>query len=220
MVVGVLAFQGDFAEHMDILRSMGVRCTEVRSLQDLASVDHLIIPGGESTVMARFLRETGVGEEIRKRATYSFPAAGTPRPGETGEKAPHFVRLRQTTRGRERSKPLAVFGTCAGAILLARKATGKNVPRSLELIDIEVDRNAYGTQIDSFETTLKIYGIKQLVPVAFIRAPKITKVGKSVEILASHRGFPVLVRQGRVLVATFHTEVRGESAIHEFFLRM
>ncbi|MFA5799731.1 MAG: pyridoxal 5'-phosphate synthase glutaminase subunit PdxT [Candidatus Peribacteraceae bacterium] len=194
MVVGVLAFQGDFAEHMDILGSMGVRCMEVRSLQDLTKVDRLIIPGGESTVMARFLQETGVGEEIKKRAERAVKA--------------------------ERSKPLAVFGTCAGAIVLARKATGKNAPQPLGLIDIEVDRNAYGTQLQSFEAILKIKGFHQPIAVSFIRAPKITKVGKSVEVLASYKGFPVLVRQGSVLAATFHTEVRGESALHEFFLKM
>ncbi len=210
MIVGILAFQGDFAEHMDILMSMGVRCTEVRSLEDLTKVDRLIIPGGESTVMARFLKETGVGEEIRKRAKGQ---KGKRAKGQEGKRA-------RGQKGKRAKKPLAVFGTCAGAIVLARKATGKNVPQPLGLIDIEVDRNAYGTQVNSFEAEIKIRGLKKTLPVAFIRAPKITKVGKSVEVLASYKGFPVLVRQGRVLAATFHTEVRGETGIHEMFLGM
>lgn len=190
MTVGILAFHGDFAEHIDLLGSMGVHSIEVRSLKDLEKVDRLIIPGGESTVMARFLEETGVGEEIKKR---------------TGKSSKH---------------PLAVFGTCAGAILVAKNATGKKAPPPLRLIDIDVDRNAYGTQMNSFETEIKVRGLKRPLPAAFIRAPKITRVGSSVEILSVHDSTPVLVRQGRVLAATFHTEVRGETALHEMFLRM
>lgn len=173
---------------MEVLRLMGVPCIEVRNLRDLAKVDRLIIPGGESTVMAKFLERTGVGVEIKKRVAKTSKHS------------------------------LVVFGTCAGAIVIARKATGKNAPRPLGLIDIEIDRNAYGTQIDSFEATLKICGIKQPVPVAFIRAPKITRTGKRVEVLASYNGDPVLVRQGRVLAATFHTEIRGDWRLHEMFL--
>src|SRR3989338_2499024 len=190
MTVGILAFHGDFAEHIALLGSMGVHSIEVRSLKDLEKVDRLIIPGGESTVMARFLEETGVGEEIKKR---------------TGKLSKH---------------PLAVFGTCAGAILVAKNATGKKAPPPLRLIDIDVDRNAYGTQMNSFETEIKVRGLKRPLPAAFIRAPKITRVGSSVEILSVHDSTPVLVRQGRVLAATFHTEVRGERALHEMFVGM
>ncbi|OGJ68648.1 glutamine amidotransferase subunit PdxT [Candidatus Peribacteria bacterium RIFCSPLOWO2_02_FULL_51_10] len=198
MTVGILAFHGDFAEHIDLLGSMGVHSIEVRSLKDLEKVDRLIIPGGESTVMARFLEETGVGEEIRRRVE------GKSAKGQEG-KIEH---------------PLAVFGTCAGAILVAKNATGKKAPPPLRLIDIDVDRNAYGTQMNSFETEIKVRGLKRPLPAAFIRAPKITRVGSSVEILSVHDSTPVLVRQGRVLAATFHTEVRGERALHEMFLRM
>ena len=107
MTVGVLAFHGDFAEHLEILRSLKTKAIEVRSLDDLGQVDHLIIPGGESTVMARFLTETGVGDAIKARV---------------------------------KEGSLAVYGTCAGAILVSRKVTGKNAPRPLGLIDIVVDR--------------------------------------------------------------------------------
>jgi 5'-phosphate synthase pdxT subunit len=189
--IGVLAFQGDFAEHIDVLQKLGVDAVEVRSLEELSHINALILPGGESTVIARFLRETGVGEEITKRVN-----------------------------GSKGKKPLTVFGTCAGAIVLAKEATGKNAPETLGLIDITVDRNAYGTQVDSFETSLSIKGIPKPVPVVFIRAPKITRVGKEVEVLAKQAGIPVLVRQGNVLVATFHSEVRSSKAVHALFLKI
>ncbi len=185
MVVGVLAFQGDFAEHIDVLRLLKVSAIEVRSLSDLAKVDALIIPGGESTVIAKFLEETGVGKEIIRRV---------------------------------KGKKLWVYGTCAGAIVLAKKATGKHAPKTLGLIDVTVDRNAYGTQIDSFETSLKVKGMKSPIAVSFIRAPRITKIAKDVEILASFKNEPVLVRQGSILIGTFHPEVRDELSIHRIFL--
>ncbi|MSR87078.1 pyridoxal 5'-phosphate synthase glutaminase subunit PdxT [Candidatus Peribacteria bacterium] len=185
MTIGVLAFHGDFAEHLDVLKSLSVQCREVRSLADLDKVHRLIIPGGESTVMSRFLDESGLDKEIIKRVVQGS---------------------------------LPIYGTCAGAILLAKKVTGKNAPRSLKLIDMVIDRNAYGTQAQSFQTELKLKGMKKPLPVAFIRAPMITKVGEDVEVLASHNGFPVLVKQGSVLAGTFHPEVRGQDAIHRLFL--
>ncbi len=187
MTVGVLSFHGDFAEHIAILHSMKQKAIEVRSVDDLTRIDHLIIPGGESTVMSRFLVMTGVGKEIQKRV---------------------------------KDDSLAVYGTCAGAILLARKVTGKNSPAILGLMDIRIERNAYGTQLESFQCNLKIKGVKKPLPVAFIRAPIITAVGKGVEVFSTHDGNPVLVRQGRVLAGTFHPEVRGETAIHEMFLTL
>ena len=207
MNIGVLSFQGDFAEHLAVLRSLKMKAMEVRSVQDLNQVERLIIPGGESTVMAQFLEETGVGKEIVRRV--KIKSSDTTKPS-----APCLA------RADHKNIPLFVYGTCAGAILLAKKATGKNAPRTLGLIDITIDRNAYGTQLDSFEANLTIAGIPSSVPVAFIRAPVITKVGKNVEVLASHRGKPVLMRQGKILAGTFHPEVRGERRIHELFLGM
>lgn len=185
MTVGVLAFHGDFAEHIALLRSMKQNAIEVRSVDDMKNITHLIIPGGESTVMSRFLIETGVGNQIK-------------------------------TRVNEGS--LAVYGTCAGAILLARKVTGKNAPKPMGLMDILVNRNAYGTQMQSFETEISLK--KEKIAVAFIRAPIITKAGKGVEILAAHDDQPVLVREGRVLAGTFHPEARSETAIHKLFLTL
>lgn len=188
MTIGVLAFQGDFAEHMDVLHILGARAIEVRTLSDLALVQGLIIPGGESTVMAKFLHMTGVGDEIRRRAV-----------------------MKSKYR-------LPVYGTCAGAILLAAKVLGKNAPEPLGLIDMTIDRNAYGNQISSFETDISIQGIDEPTHVSFIRAPKIVSVGKDVDVLASYGGVPVLVRHGHLIAGTFHPEMRGEKAIHEMFL--
>ena len=170
-----------------MLESLGVTSLEVRSLDDLGKIDRLIIPGGESTVISRFLESTGVGREIRRRVQDSS---------------------------------LAVYGTCAGAILLARKVTGKNSPRALGLIDIVIERNAYGTQAQSFAAELSIRGIAKKVSAAFIRAPVITRIGRGVEILSVYDGIPVLVAQGRVLAGTFHPEVRGERAMHAVFLKL
>ncbi|MBP9773762.1 MAG: pyridoxal 5'-phosphate synthase glutaminase subunit PdxT [Candidatus Peribacteraceae bacterium] len=187
MIIGVLAFQGDFAEHIDVLKLLKIDCMEVRNVQDLGLVQGLIIPGGESTVMAKFLASTGVGKEIKRRV-------------------------------RSKNHPLVVYGTCAGAILLAKIATGKNAPETLGLLDITIERNAYGAQIDSFETTLLIQGIKLPITVSFIRAPKIVRVGKGIEILAMHEKSPVLVRKGNVMAGTFHPEVRSQTALHELFV--
>ncbi|MBI1812845.1 pyridoxal 5'-phosphate synthase glutaminase subunit PdxT [Candidatus Peregrinibacteria bacterium] len=187
MIVGILAFHGDFAEHHQVLQSMKIRSLEVRTVEDLHCVTHLILPGGESTVMSKFLESTGAGKEIQKRVS---------------------------------NGSFAVYGTCAGAILLAKKVTGKHAPRALGLLDITVERNAYGTQAQSFEEEISIKGIRTPLRVAFIRAPKITKVGTNVEVLAKHNGDPILVKQGRMLAGTFHPEVRADEAVHTMFLRM
>ncbi len=213
MIVGILAFHGDVQEHRDVLSKMRVHSLEVRTVSDLAKVDALIIPGGESTVIAQFLEETGAGKDIARRAGLKAEMAGK------AERAGLAV-LVDTQNFASLPKPLIVYGTCAGAILLAKKVTGKNAPKTLGLIDVAVDRNAYGTQIDSFEAELKISGIQKPVPVAFIRAPKITAVGKGVEVLAKFRSEPVLVRQGNVMIGTFHAEVRDSDEIHRMFLSM
>ena len=189
MVVGVLAFQGDFAEHITVLHRLHVPSLEVRTIQDLSKIDALIIPGGESTVIAQCLHLSGVGREIVRRV-------------------------------KNIQRPMLVYGTCAGAIVLAKNVTGKNAPRPLGLIDITAERNAYGTQADSFEAVLRIGGIHGSVRASFIRAPKITRVGKGVEVISKYKGQPVLVRQGNVLAGTFHPEAREETAVHGLFIRM
>lgn len=187
MKIGVLALHGGFAEHQQVLQKLGHESVLVRSVEDLQGMTHLILPGGESTVMAKMMKETGIDTQIIKKVT---------------------------------DGSLAVFGTCAGAILLSKKASGKNAPESLSLIDIEIDRNAYGTQTQSFRTKVDVTGINQSIEAAFIRAPIITKVGDDVNILASHDGNPVIVQSGRILASTCHPEVCGETALHQAFLKL
>lgn len=187
MKIGILAFQGDVAEHADVLAQLAVDSVEVRSCNDLNQVSGLIIPGGESTVMAKFLVLSGLNSAIQQRV---------------------------------KGGNLAVFGTCAGAILTAKEATGKRAPESLDLIDMTIERNAYGTQRDSFDAVLQVLGIAHPVACSFIRAPKITRAGDGVDILATYEQQPVLVRQGNVLAATCHPELRGETAIHALFISM
>lgn len=112
-----------------------------------------------------------------------------------------------------------LFGTCAGAILLAREVRGP-VQRSLGLLDATIDRNAYGRQVDSFEADLSLPRSVARVRAAFIRAPRFTALGPRVEVLARHDGAPVLVREGRVLAATFHPEITGDPSVHRLFLEM
>ncbi|MEK7591170.1 MAG: pyridoxal 5'-phosphate synthase glutaminase subunit PdxT [Patescibacteria group bacterium] len=187
MNVGILAFQGDISEHAAVLRKLKQKPVLVRTADELAPLKKLIIPGGESTVIAAFLERTGLGKEIQKRV---------------------------------RSNSLSVFGTCAGAILLSKKARGKNAPKTLGLMDAIVDRNAYGSQHDSFEGILKVKYLSKPLSVAFIRAPVISSVRASADVLAEYKKHPVIVRQGNVLIATCHPEVRGETQLHEYFLGM
>ena len=187
MKIGVLALQGDFALHVQALERCGAEAIEVRKPEQLADLDGLVIPGGESTTLLKLMDEWGFVAALEK-----FHAAGKP-----------------------------MFGTCAGLILLAR---GVENPRqfSLGLIDVDVERNAYGRQRESFEArgTAVLDGTPTPIEMMFIRAPRIRRVGEDVEILARQGGDPVMARQGTVLVATFHPEVIGEQTIHRYFCEM
>ena len=185
MKVGILAVQGDFEAHGEVLSKLGVEHVFVRTPQDLAGVDALILPGGESTTQLKFLTEEGLEPVIRE-----FSARGG-----------------------------AFFGTCAGAILLAREVRNPPQP-SLGLADLVVARNAYGRQVAS-EVRLGPSKLKpEPLEMVFIRAPVIEQVGSGVEVLAESQGRPVLVRQGRVLAATFHPELTSDTTVHEYFLGM
>lgn len=218
-VVGVLAFQGDVEEHHQVLRDLGIRSIDVRNLEDLSRVSSLIIPGGESTVIAKFLEETGVGKEIIRRSALRTISDRSPERNAArarkAEKLTHNTESRHLPAGDDQS--LHIFGTCAGAIVLAKKVTGKNAPKTLGLIDVTIDRNAYGSQLESFEARLHVRGLSTKIHAFFIRAPKITAVGKGVQVLATHNGLPVLVQQGRVLIATFHPEIAGDRSLYTFF---
>jgi 5'-phosphate synthase pdxT subunit len=165
--------QGNFREHASMLRRLGVDVVEVRKPEELDDLDGLVIPGGESTAIARLVRLYGLEEAIR-----AF------------------------------DRPL--FGTCAGMILLDR--------RHLGLLDLEVSRNAYGRQVASFEADLELGGEDEPLRGIFIRAPRVSEVGPEVEVLAELDGEPVLLRQGRVLVAAFHPELTDDTRVHERFL--
>jgi len=190
MVIGVIAFQGDISEHSDALDSLGVEALEVRSVVDLVKTDGLIIPGGESPVIGKFLKESGLIEAIKCRH-------------ETGD--------------------YPILGTCAGALLLSNEIINDelSIP-TLGLIDISIDRNAYGRQTESFESTIEmdIDGQSHQVKCSFIRAPIIRRVGRDVQILADHKGNPVACQQGLVLVTTFHSELYSDTPflLHKYLL--
>jgi 5'-phosphate synthase pdxT subunit len=181
--IGVLAVQGDFAAHAEVLQSLGAETVEVRTVADLESCDALVLPGGESTTQLQFLQEEGLFEAIKR-----------------------FVANEQP-----------VFGTCAGAILLATEVQHPK-QESLGLMDMTVTRNAYGRQMASDV----FFGSSKLEPTSmemvFIRAPIIEKVGRNVEVLAEYGGNPVLVQKGNLLAATFHPELTSDTTVHRHFL--
>lgn len=186
--VGVLALQGDFEAHRRALAELGIEAPEVRTARELDSLDALVIPGGESTTMLKLLESENFLEPLR--------AFGLERP---------------------------IFGTCAGAILLARQVENPAQP-SLGLVDITVVRNAYGRQVDSRVTSVRLEpdfarrSGRQEIEAVFIRAPIIRRTGDGVRVLASYQGDPVLIEQGRHLVATFHPELSPDRLIHRYFL--
>lgn len=180
--IGVLALQGDFREHIQILSKLGVEPKEVRLPPDLEGISGLIIPGGESTTISKLMAIYGLDKAI---------------------KAHH-------------KKGLAIYGTCAGAIVIANKVIGEKRFKPLGIADIEIERNAYGTQVDSFETELEVKGLGT-VEASFIRAPILKKVGKNFEVLAKYDGKIVLARQGNILIGTFHPEISGETKVHWYF---
>ena len=180
--IGVLALQGNFREHVAMLRRLGAVAVEVRLPGQLAGLDGLIIPGGESTTIGKLAALYGLDDAIR-----AFPGA--------------------------------VFGTCAGMILLAKSAVdGTHGQPLLGLVDITVRRNAFGRQVKSFEADLEVEGESEPVRAIFIRAPWIEETGPGVQVLAEVEGHAVLARDGRFLVAAFHPELTGDTRIHERFL--
>jgi len=181
--IGVLAIQGDYEAHAEALNEAGADPVEVRKPEQLDGLDGLILPGGESTTVLRFLDRLHFFDVLK-----DFCA----------------------------SKP--VFGTCAGAILLAREV--RNPPqRSLGLLDATVERNAYGRQIDSTILTAETSLPGGPLEMVFIRAPRIVETGAGVQVLALRDGYPVLVQQGNVMAATFHPELSRDRRVHQFFVQ-
>lgn len=186
--IGVLAIQGDYAAHATALEEAGATPSLVRTAEDLhldgQSLDGIVLPGGESTTMLKFLESRGLF-----RALEEFCG----------------------------SKP--VFGTCAGAILLAREVRNP-AQRSLGLLDAAVERNAYGRQIDSaiLQSETKLPGGP--LEMVFIRAPRFAEIGPEVEALAFRGESPALVRQGTVMAATFHPELSSDRRVHRLFIEI
>lgn len=184
--IGVLALQGDVREHLEAVRRAGGEAMPVKTREEIARVDGLIIPGGESTTVGKLLERFGLMEAVR-----ALPAQGKP-----------------------------IFGTCTGMILLAKEIEGSEQPR-LGVMDITVRRNAFGRQVDSFEEDIPVQGIAgSPVRAIFIRAPFITAWQPAVEVLATHAGHPILVREGCLLAAAFHPELTEDDRVHRYFLRM
>lgn len=180
--IGVLAIQGDYAAHAEALAESGATPAEVRKPEELEGLDGLILPGGESTTMLKFL-----------------------------EKRHFFDALLQFCAQHP------VFGTCAGAILLAREVRNPS-QRSLGLLDAIVERNAYGRQIDSSILTAETSLPGGPLEMVFIRAPRIVATGGAVEVLARRDGDPVFVRQGKIMAATFHPELSTDRRVHRAFV--
>jgi len=187
MKIGVLALQGAFAEHVAVLRSIGVEPVEVRLPAQLDDIDGLVLPGGESTTMRRLIDRWGMRQPMLDLA-----ASGRP-----------------------------VFGTCAGMIILATEIAGGEEP-VLPLLDVTVERNAFGRQLDSFETDLAVPLLgDQPVHGVFIRAPVIERVGPEVDVMATlDDGRIVAVRQRNVIATAFHPELAGETRFHRLVATM
>jgi pyridoxal 5'-phosphate synthase pdxT subunit len=188
--VGVLALQGDVREHIRALADLGADAVEVRVPADLASVDAIVLPGGESTTMSLLLDSSGLAQPLAQRLSAGMPA----------------------------------FGTCAGMILLGTDIVdGRPDQHRFGAIDIAVRRNAFGRQVDSFETDLEVAGLDGPLHAVFIRAPVVERVGPDVEVLACVTGRdgvarPVVCRQGPVLVTAFHPELSHDLRLHGAFL--
>lgn len=190
MIIGVLALQGDFAEHLAMLTRLGVQAREVRLPEDLAGLDGLIIPGGESTTIGKLAEDFGLMEPIRKFG-----------------------------------KSKAIYGTCAGAIFLSKDA--RREQPLLGLMDITVERNAFGRQVESFEADLDVPALKGLdnketpVHAVFIRAPLIEKVSGAAKSLAAlPDGRIVAAQEGKLLATAFHPELTGDDRFHRYFLKL
>lgn len=190
MTVGILALQGDFREHEEMLRRIGAPTRQIRSPEQLDGIDRLIVPGGESTTIGMLMVIDGLLEPIRERARAGMP----------------------------------LWGTCAGAILLAKQiAEGRPAGQpALALMDITARRNAFGSQLDSFEADLQIPVIgEEPLRGVFIRAPILEAPGAGVSVLAQvGEGAIAAAQQGRLLATCFHPELTGDDRLHRYFLRL
>lgn len=184
-IVGVLALQGDFREHLAVVKRLGAVGREIRLPEDLPGIDALIIPGGESTTIGKLATRFGLLEPLRRTIEQGLPT----------------------------------YGTCAGLIFASSTVTEGSQPL-LGVLDVAVQRNAFGRQNESFETDLEIEGFDAPFHAVFIRAPWVEKVGGDVEVLASVQGHPVMVRQGNIIGTSFHPELTEDDRIHQMLIEM
>jgi 5'-phosphate synthase pdxT subunit len=190
--VGVLALQGDVREHLNSLSSLNVAVQKVRTVEELETVNALVIPGGESTTISMLAKRVGLMNPLKQ-----------------------FVEDKK-----------AVYGSCAGMIMLADEILdGRNDQETIGGIDITVRRNAFGRQVDSFETDLTIKNFEKEFRAVFIRAPWVERIGSEVEVLATVKTsenieHPVMVRQDNLLATAFHPELTTDTRIHEYFVQM
>jgi 5'-phosphate synthase pdxT subunit len=182
--IGVLALQGDFREHAQILEKLGVQPVEVRKPEEMVDLAGLIIPGGESTAIGKLMVETGLLDAVR---SYYYKGG-------------------------------AVWGTCAGMVLLASATTGPRQPL-VALMNALVERNGFGRQVHSFERELEVKGFDEPFTGVFIRAPFFEDVGPGVEVLSEIEGRVVAAAGERVLVTAFHPELTDDLRFHEYFLQ-
>ena len=184
MKVGVLALQGAFREHRQALERLGAKVIEVRLPEQLKTLNGVVIPGGESTTMAKLMSAYGLDMALK-----DFYERGG-----------------------------AVWGTCAGAIAIASDIVGYPEQPRLGLMNLSVERNAYGRQVDSFEVDVNVEGLETPFHTIFIRAPRIARVGSEVEVLATFQDEPILVTQERLMATVFHPELSGDDRVHGVFL--
>jgi pyridoxal 5'-phosphate synthase pdxT subunit len=185
-IVGVLALQGDVLEHLRALRRCGAHAVQVRNAEQLAGVDGLVVPGGESTTIGKLLTRFGLMEPVRERVRAGMPT----------------------------------FGTCAGMILLSDELDQAEQQPLIGGLAVVTRRNAFGRQVDSFDTRLEVAGVDGgPLDVSFIRAPWVERLlSDEVEVLAEVDGHPVVVRQRHVLATAFHAEVTGDDRLHRWFV--
>tara|TARA_B110000438_G_scaffold26129_1_gene24758 strand:+ start:10691 stop:11272 length:582 start_codon:yes stop_codon:yes gene_type:complete len=184
--VGVLALQGDFAEHIEMLSKFEVDVHKIKNKSQLEKLDGLIIPGGESTTIKKLIDRYDFENPIKEKINHG----------------------------------MSLWGTCAGLICIADKLR-ENYPTPMSIIDVEVSRNWFGRQVDSFETNINFKGIEEKIKAVFIRAPIVTKVKNNVEILSKLKdGTIVAVKQNKILGTSFHPEISGSSKVHEFFINL
>ena len=184
--VGVLALQGDFAEHIEMLHKFDVDVHKIKKESQLEKLDGLIIPGGESTTIKKLIDRYDFENPIKTKV----------------------------------NQGMSLWGTCAGLICIADKLTEKD-PIPMGIIDVEVSRNWFGRQVDSFEANIHFNGIEGKVNAVFIRAPIVTQVKNNVEVLSKlEDGTIVAVKQNKVLGTSFHPEISGSSKVHEYFLNL